>query len=435
MQFSPLLLICLGIAGVIAGRLLFDRWFNHVSLYSFIWGTGLAFFEMRLIDYKSITAEVWMVIAYAWMAFVIGAATLRLAKTSVAVQTETRATVLPARNMALEHKLLVSFILILSAIAMLAVLRRWSTLINMFGGIGGVLVNGITIYRMRVSGETAGTIPYLPSLALTAVCLAGMYSGRVGKIKLLVLIPLFIIIIDDISHAGRAKMLIGGILFFTSYSLTRFVTAKEAPLPISKVRGVLTLGIVVALLFVAAEFVRSYRGAYERFYGASKELSKLERNAFVTPSIYLYLSSQPGVFNAYWKAGGEHYFPGANTFAPLFRILARLNLSDSVPHFQKFYSIPVQTNTGTYLRELHADFGIAGILVVPYVLGFLCTMLWFRVKNQPTLAAIALLTHLYVIVAFSYLYQVTRVGEWFVSLIASLLVSYFINLRLTTIKP
>lgn len=429
MNLPPSLIVCLGFTGVITGRLLFNRWFNHLSLYSLIWGTGLALFELRLIDYYPLSSEVWMVIGYAWIAFVVGSATLVLARNVVEGSHGTDISS-PTSSFRLEPRIIIIFIVIFSGIALLAVLRRWSILIDRFGSIIGVLLSGDVIYRLRVRGELAGTIPYLPSFALAAVYLAGLYSAHTGRIKLLVLLPLSIIIMDDIAQAGRAKMLIGGILFLSAYLLATPGPARVKSVPIiGKWKRLLTLGLVLALLVAAAEFVRSYRGVGERFYGMSKELSKIERNSFITPSVYLYLSSHPGVFNAYWKADDEHVFPGSNTFAPLFRILARLGLADSAPHFTRFYNIPIQSNTGTYLRELHADFGVGGILVVPYALGFFCTILWFQSRRQTRAASIAWLAHLYVIVAFSYLYQVTRVGEWSVSLMASLFASYFIDRR------
>jgi oligosaccharide repeat unit polymerase len=232
----------------------------------------------------------------------------------------------------------------------------------------------------------------------------------------------------DVARGGRAKILLTGMLFFGAYFLARNTLAQSRILqPMSKVRRLLALGVVLAILLIAVEFVRGYRGVYERFYGTSTQLSKLERSAFVTPSIYLYFSSQVGVFNAYWKAGGENPFPGSNTFAPLFRILAKLGIADDVPYFQKFYNVPIYTNTGTYLRELHADFGVVGIIAAPYLLGFFCTYFWFRVKRQSKFVSIALLTHLYMIVLCSFLFQVTRLGEWVVSLIASLVICYFID--------
>ncbi|MDZ7413300.1 MAG: hypothetical protein ONB15_07165, partial [candidate division KSB1 bacterium] len=94
---------------------------------------------------------------------------------------------------------------------------------------------------------------------------------------------------------------------------------------------------------------------------------------------------------------------------------------------QKFYPIPFPSNTATYLRELHADFGLTGVLVGPYLLGLLCTVLWFKVRRQPKTTTLAWLAHLYVVVAFSYLYQATRAGYWVISLGLSLLVGAVID--------
>jgi len=430
MQFSPLLLAGLGFVGVLAGRLLFDRWVNHLSLYSFIWGTGLALFEARLLDYALITGEVWMLIGCAWIAFVLGAATLAIARTAVGAGNKILPGMATTRNAVLERRAFTIAIVILSAIALISTLRRWSILIDMFGDIPGVLFNGYKIYRMRIEGKLTGVIPYLNSFALAAIYLGGVYSARESKIKLIALLPMLVIMLDDIAQAGRAKMLMGGILFSSAYFIAKPASARQTAFrAIGKTKQLLIFAFLLTVLLVVADFVRSYRGSKEEFYGASKELRQFDGSAFLTPSIYLYLSSHPGVFNAYWKAGGEHPFPGSNTFAPIFRILARVGLAETTPHFSKFYNMPIQSNTGTYLRELHADFGIAGILVTPYVIGLFCTALWFRIKRRPTLPNTAVLTHMYVMVAFSYLYQVTRVGEWTVSLIVALVASYFIDRR------
>lgn len=426
MHLPPLLLVIFGLAGVFTGRLLFGRWFNHLSLYSFIWGTGLALYEMRLIDYSLMTEEVWMVLGYAWLAFSIGAATLVFARIAIGVNDQPHQATTPSSNS--ERRAFTIALMLLSAIALISTLRRWAILIDMFGDIPSVLLNGYRIYRLRIDGKLPGVIPYLNSFALAAVCLGGIYSARVGKIKFITLLPLFIIVLDDIAQAGRAKMLMSAILLSSAYFLAKLAPARGETFSMSKMmKKTLAAALLVGVLLVTADFVRSYRGSEERFYGTSKELRQFEGTAILTPSIYLYLSSHPGVFNAYWQADSEHPFPGSNTFAPIFRILARLNLAESVPHFSKFYNMPIYSNTGTYLRELHADFGIAGILIAPYLIGFLCSLVWFRVKQSAKLTATALLAHLYLIVAFSYLYQITRVGEWTVSLLVSLAGGYFIE--------
>lgn len=426
MHIPPLFLLGLGLIGVVAGRVLFERWFNHLSLYSLIWGTGLFFFELRLIEYIPIIAEVWMLLLYAWIAFGAGSAILIVARHAIA-GTQSDA---PAVTSVQEQRWLLYFIVILSVIALYAVMHHWLLLIKKFGSFTGVLLSGYRVYRSRIDDQIPGVIPYFDSFALAALFFAGLYCARIGRIKLWVMFPMLIVVAEDVAQAGRGKMLVAIILFFSSYFLARMIyeQSKARALFGSKMKRALTLGLVVAIFLVAAEFIRAYRGSNENFYGVSSSLNKFADVPFLTPSVYLYLSSHPGVFNAYWKAGGEIApFPGSYTFAPIFRILARFDLADEVPFFQKFYNTPIYTNTGTYLRELHSDFGVAGILVAPYVLGFICTWLWLRIKQRFSLIAFTWLVHLYMIVGFTYLYQATRVGHWAVSLVVSLAVSGFIN--------
>lgn len=430
MNIHPLPLFTLGFIGAFAGRLLFGRWFNHLSMYSIIWGVGLGLLEVRLMDYFPVSVETWLLMGYAWIAFACGSAITIIAKKATG-HDDHRAAALSGRSHdASERRLLIGIILALSVVSMAAVLQHWQVLLNKFGSIAGVFLNGSQIYRLRVSGELPGMVPYLASFALAAIYVAGIYSARAGSFKPLTLLPLAAVILEDVALMGRANMIVAGLLFVSSYGLTRIAAS---PMSRRKSAGTfkryISFALVLALFLTFAEFVRFSRSAVEKFYGATSRLSKLERSAFITPSIYLYLSSPPGVLSAYLKAGGEDPFPGSNTFAPIFRILSKFEIAEDVPDYTKFYRTPVPSNTGTYLRELHADFGLLGILTVPYALGFVCTILWLHIRRRPRFVSIAWLTHLYILVGFSFFYQASRGGGWVISLVTCLLISAFIDRR------
>ena len=75
------------------------------------------------------------------------------------------------------------------------------------------------------------------------------------------------------------------------------------------------------------------------------------------------------------------------------------------------------TNTGTYIRELHADFGLSGVLFGPYIIGLLITWLWFKFyMENSSLIAFAVLVFLNIIIGFSFLVMVTRLLYWGASL-------------------
>lgn len=373
---------------------------------------GLAIFELGWIDYTPLTGEAWMMIGYAWIAFAAGSALLILARRAVGVSTELQT--IGENDIHLEIRFLVVTIWILCAIALIGVLQHWSIVLKRYGSLAGVLLHGGEIYHLRTSGKLTGGIPYADSLALTASCLAGRYCGRLGRIKFFALLPLGIVLLDEVAAAARAKLLTAGLLFLSAYFLSRAPSARKT---VGTVRRFLPLMAVLVVLSFGVEFVRGFREGAASYYGMSK---KFEEYPFIPPSIYLYVSGHPGVFSAYLKADAEHPFPGSLTLAPLYRIFVRLGLADPVPLYQRFYNIPISVNTGTYLREIHAEYGIVGVLLIPYLLGGASTMLWMKQRKQGGIVPVIILSHLYVVVAMTFVLPATAWGFFLLSLGLSL---------------
>ena len=141
---------------------------------------------------------------------------------------------------------------------------------------------------------------------------------------------------------------------------------------------------------MAASLVRISRNigteTSESYEGTSNELRQFKDNLIISPSLYLYLSSDVGVLSQYLRSEGTSYPEmdytqfGQNTFLPVYNFLSKFGFIDRVSGYQRGYFIPMWTNTGTYIRELHADFGITGILLGPYLIGLLITWIAFIPK-------------------------------------------------------
>ena len=98
-----------------------------------------------------------------------------------------------------------------------------------------------------------------------------------------------------------------------------------------------------------------------------------------------------------------------------------------ISQYQKFYSTPANANTGSYLREIHADFGMAGVVVVPFIIGCLCSMFWAKSAARGGLVPMVILAHLLVIVDLSFMLMGTRLGYWLVSLLAAIAAARYIE--------
>lgn len=89
-------------------------------------------------------------------------------------------------------------------------------------------------------------------------------------------------------------------------------------------------------------------------------------------SLYWYIASPVAAFGEYLANHGHEYRLGQSLFFPIYKWLHRLHLVDGsqmTPFGKKVY-IPYVANVYSYLRNIHEDFGVFGVAIVPYVLGW-----------------------------------------------------------------
>jgi oligosaccharide repeat unit polymerase len=299
---------------------------------------------------------------------------------------------------------------------------------KIFGGLTEAFVFGNLLYRYRVLGEgLPGSIPYSSSLVFTAALLAGNYTARVQKLTLVGILPFIIIIMIDFAIIGRADILIVGILFTSAYFLTQtYKTRGQKKIRLSP-RKLGILVIAAAILVGGAESIRSIRQVKEEIKGSTSMLKTLSTARVITPSIYLYLSSDYGVLNKYILKGGENTPIGGHTFLPLYRIFERLGFDVHAQAFQKWYKTPVSVNTGTYLRELHGDFGITGLLFGPYLIGVFSSIFWFRIREHGRYTDLAIAVFFYTIIGMSFFVMATRISPFFFYFFVSIIIGYFLD--------
>lgn len=420
---------------LLASRWMFGRWLNPVGLYAGIWGGSLALFELRLINYYPLETETWVLIIDAWMTFLLGACTIVVCHAMFSANTEDR---LPAAGRYLrvsgrEEGYLLRALWVLNAIALGAAVQHWYIVVTKFGSVAKVLLLGNLLYSFRVSEGLPGTVPYLSSFALIGALLAGVYTAVVGRIRLVALLPMVAVILIEVAAMGRAKLIMAAILFSAGFFFFR--RRKEFPgesFKKHRLKRILSLALAIVLLALGGEFVRSTRGANENVPYASSALTALRGASFLTPTVVLYLTVHNGVFNQYLKRDEEHTPVGSNTFAPAYRVLSKMGFDTGIPIYQRFYKTPTTANTGTFLRELHADFGVPGVLVFPYILGLTGAWFWFRMVKSMSYTDIVIVAYLHVIIAMSIFYVATRSGDILLSFAVSLFCARWLDRRLRT---
>lgn len=416
---SLVLIAVISILGIILGKFTFKKWVNHLTIYCFIMGGLIFLYELKLLAYPNIIPLAWFFIIASFLSFLLGILTVISARN-----------LYPERQISAEksNAFLYTFaddgralrysILFFSFIGLFVAVHRWMVLINIFGDIPTVFINASIVYRLNVNQEIKGFLPILPNFVYVAVFLAGIYSAYKRRFSFLVFFPFIDIILKELTYFGRGEILFSLMEFFFSFFLFRHLLNNDPSknFKFSKKSAIIASTVLLVLIVTSASYIRISKGNYENYGGASSELKSLRDNFIISPSVYLYLSSDVGVLSKYLESGGEDTKFGQNTFLIVYDLLSKFDLGERISDFQKGYFIPMWTNTGTYIREIHADFGIAGLFLIPYLLGLFITWLWFKFYERGSLIVLAVLVYLYLIIGFSFLVMVTRLNQWYISL-------------------
>lgn len=405
--------------GVIAGRLIFKSWINHLTVYFFVMGGMTFLYELKLLAYRDAKFLTWVMLILSSATFVTGVLTvLSVRKLNNFESNKKLKKIADLPLFSDGGKTLKYSAIFFSLVGLFVALHRWYIMINIFGSIPAVFVNAAWVYRINVKGEIKEFIPILPSFVYVGVFLSAIYTAYKGRFSFLSFFPILCIILKELTYFGRGEMLFASLEFFFTFFLVRNLLNREKNLffKFSKLNATISIILLISLLITAASVVRSSRGIKENIRGSAKELKQLEENFIITPSVYFYLSSHIGVLNQYLIEDNEKALFGENTFRGVYYLLAKLKIVEEPAFFQHGYFIPYWSNTGTYIREIHADFGILGVLLMPYLLGFLLTWLWFKFFDEKNFSLLAILVYLNIIVAFSFLMMVTRLNQWFLSL-------------------
>lgn len=96
---------------------------------------------------------------------------------------------------------------------------------------------------------------------------------------------------------------------------------------------------------------------------------------------YLYMSIPIGVLDKLLADPQVLPMYGAYLFGPILKLGAAMGLSVEIPsHIGEFYETPMPANIATYLDLMYKDFGFAGPLVIPFLIGFLCSFVFAKLR-------------------------------------------------------
>jgi oligosaccharide repeat unit polymerase len=391
----------------IIARWICGRWFNHLTLYTAIWSVSLIALETHLIVYHAVVFEAWIYIFTAWIAIYLGTALIRLTR-NVRPQQE----FFPE----LSVRRLKFFIFIFSVAGLLSTIALFSNIVHMLdsGSAAALLENANRVYGMRLEGDVSGFM-YLNFLPYAGCVLGGIYTARLGRLTLIALSPLAVMLADGAVSMQRAGMIYGTSLFVFSY----LFAPKTHKAQLSRWVKVSVVAAAAALFTLVSLF----RGAAELYEGESKTLENAGQSVALLPALYLYVSAPVVCFSEYLKHpedDGKSLW-GRYSFASIYRFASKLGFDTYVPYYQSYYDTPIPVNTGSYLREVYADFGGVGVFLFPFALGLVISLLETGPKG---IVAAVCLPFLYILVLMSFTLDFVGGGGWYFPLPLALLTTY-----------
>jgi oligosaccharide repeat unit polymerase len=198
--------------------------------------------------------------------------------------------------------------------------------------------------------------------------------------------------------------------------------------------SVLVLG-AVAVYFVAVgawygKLVTSENSSYNK-----QDFNLSSQIALQLVDPYIYVTA--GIPTLQAAMGDVHYHLwGTRTFFPIARLLYAAGLLRERPENAslEFYFVPIPSNVYTNLFSFYEDFGIAGMILCPFVLGFLETKLYLRMRDRPDLFSISGAAACMVIAAYSVFIALNSTIQVWYFLAAMLIISRQLDPKLSKVK-
>jgi oligosaccharide repeat unit polymerase len=129
----------------------------------------------------------------------------------------------------------------------------------------------------------------------------------------------------------------------------------------------------VVVLFLAIDLLLRKSAAYG-------QANRLQGFAF---HLYWYIASPLAAFNDFLTTFNGVYEWGQNTFFPIYKWLCRFGLAQQaeVSVYGERTYLPYLANVYTYLRTFYEDFGLLGVALAPYALGWLTAAIQCRARQ------------------------------------------------------
>ena len=421
-MISILFILLLLILTLIISKTIFRTLLSPLNFYLFIW---LLLILLYLLDsviniwgYLPLSREAWLLLVISIFSYFIGCISSAIPHVAIrkiySIQSNT-ARFAHELQFYLPKITRISYICLF--ISFLSPVIKWRMLFDAFGNplvmLGGI--RRLAVYEKEFS--FGNLISFLHYFGLCGIFLLGIVLGQENTKKgwLLFIMQFAVLFFDDLSLGSRGVTFFGFVLFIIALLLVR-----------SSVRGVklkiAPLGIGILFMLMLLHTIVRLRG------GSVSEPFIID----FLKLLYLYATGPIPAFDASLHVM-ERAVPLQYLLGGLYRSLnsvsAGLGFGEIFALSQDYYPNvligPQYFNTVPWLSYLYSDLGIIGVILMPYVIGWFSTYIFFKYKSNPTLLRLTLLVLIYTYLLLTPRGTLTSwISFWFVGGVSTILSLY-----------
>lgn len=342
-----LVFMALAMFFLVISKRTYQDYFSPVGLFGFIQCFAIGMFHLKFYPYNPLTPDIWFYVLGALLFYLFGCAFVHMFYCKEKVVVQDYASIINTRNL-------------LKAVAFSFIM----------GAIGFAILAG----NLALSGEVDGYIddpmsvrdkftlqfvsyPWFfnvitPSLALLY---AKLTNSNYWIMRFIIASSLLMLLL---SFSRSLAMVSVCMMFFTANTFKLYQKIM---------RKALAFVAICLLLFTSFHVVFKDPKSYEQLNQSDVVIKSL---AYFSP-IYGYFTIGLSILKPYID-DVEDYDYGSNTFITFAKVFRLIDRDIKIPEVHgKWYSNPTRGNVYTYLGFYYRDFGLFGVLLLPFFQGIL----------------------------------------------------------------
>lgn len=375
----------------------FYSYLSPLSVYALIWGTMLFLFHLHLALFSSLYFFTYFVILGSYFSFAIGSLTSKLFFLHTFGLNTTHS--LERRYpYSISYRKLDRIFVIVSAISLIGSLYYLVTIYR-YWGLETVILSPATMrdYLTAHSIEVGSRwwlYHFTVGSMYVGASIGGIYIGTDSKkYPLMRYSALLAAIIFCLGEFSRSKLVSIMLFYVISFWLSKKLSNKRITL-----KGIIPLGFIGIIVFTFVVLIQLFRGIGIEENYIPYVPDKLE-------DVFLRLTVPLAFLNEKLHLHSGEFYYGYATFQPFMTLLKKIGLLQEYIRIVYIDYNPITGwegySTPTYLQWFYDDFGLLGIMVVPYFLGLIMTWIYIYTIKMNTITLIPLLTNFYDVIISS----------------------------------